>query len=414
MSSLLVQPPAAPAIASSDALRPTVGRGAAAPDLRVLQVYRTYFPDPPGGLQEAMRQIAFSTRPHGVRTRVFTLSPDPAPAVLRRPEGDVVQRRSWAAPASCDLGGPDAFRAFAREVASADVVHYHFPWPFADVLHVATRVRRPALLTYHSDIVRQQAIGRLYGPLMRRMLGDMRAIVATSPAYLRSSPILSALPDDGRCRVIPLGIVERSYAQAVDEGRAVDLEARFGVRPGGYVVAVGVLRYYKGLHTLVDAAARCGVPTIVAGSGPEHDALQARIAARRAPVRLVGQVTDAEKCALIAGSLAVALPSHLRSEAFGVTLVEGAMLGRPLVSCEISTGTSYVNVDGETGFVVPPEDDAALAAAMTALRDDPALRERMGQGARRRYEREFSGEALGRAYAALYAELASAGRASAD
>jgi glycosyltransferase involved in cell wall biosynthesis len=73
-----------------------------------------------------------------------------------------------------------------------------------------------------------------------------------------------------------------------------------------------------------------------------------------------------------------------------------------MVSCEIGTGTSFVNLHEETGFVVPPESPESLAHAMNALMADGALAEKFGRAARRRYEALFSGPALGKAYAQLY------------
>jgi rhamnosyl/mannosyltransferase len=98
------------------------------------------------------------------------------------------------------------------------------------------------------------------------------------------------------------------------------------------------------------------------------------------------------------------LPSHLRSEAFGMALVEAAMFGRPMISCAIGTGTSFVNQHEVSGFVVASESPAALAAAMNTLLSDEALARRMGRAARARYEQLFSGAALGEAYAKLYRE----------
>jgi rhamnosyl/mannosyltransferase len=86
-----------------------------------------------------------------------------------------------------------------------------------------------------------------------------------------------------------------------------------------------------------------------------------------------GQVSDAKKVALLKRCRALVLPSHLRSEAYGMVLVEAAMYGRPLISCEIGTGTSYVNAHEETGFVVEPESSTALALAMNTLLNDDAL-----------------------------------------
>jgi hypothetical protein len=185
--------------------------------VRILHVYRTYFPDPPGGLQEAIRQMALTTAEHGVRPHVFALAPDPRPVELTRPEAAVTRGRSWAAPASCDLGGMGAFRLFSRAAREADVIHYHFPWPFADLLHLAVRPTAPAVMTWHSDIVRQHWLGRIYAPLMRRMIRAMSAVVATSPGYALTSPVLSNGALQRRLRIIPLGIAERSYPRSGDD-----------------------------------------------------------------------------------------------------------------------------------------------------------------------------------------------------
>jgi rhamnosyl/mannosyltransferase len=123
-------------------------------------------------------------------------------------------------------------------------------------------------------------------------------------------------------------------------------------------------------------------------------------------VVFAGQVSDAEKVALLQGCRALVLPSHLRSEAYGMVLVEAAMFGKPLVSCEIGTGTSFVNAHEETGFVVAPESPEALNAAMQTLLMDERLAGVMGAAARARYDRLFSGPALGQAYAGLFKEVA--------
>jgi glycosyltransferase involved in cell wall biosynthesis len=374
----------------------------------VLHVYRTYFPDPPGGLQEAIRQIALSCASQGVANTIFTLSPQPEPGTLLRPEARVVRSRSWVAPASCDVGGPAAFTAFSRLAREADVLHYLFPWPFADVLHAAVRPDRPAVLSYVSDVVRQRWLGAAYAPLMWRTMRQMRVIVANSPAYAKTSPVLSHPDIRDRVRVIPLGIEESSYPKHGDDA----IFTRLGLGANEpFFLFIGVLRYYKGAHFLVQAAKTLGAKVVIAGSGPEGERLRALAAQTGAGnVVFAGQVSDAEKVALLKRCRALVLPSHLRSEAYGMVLVEAAMFGRPLICCEIGTGTSYVNAHQETGFVVAPESPEELTWAMGALLADEALAARMGLAARARYEKLFSGPALGRAYASLFREVAGMGQ----
>lgn len=371
---------------------------------RVLHVYRTYFTDPPGGLQEAIRQLALSTRRFGVESTVFALSPNPNPADLSLPEGRVVRRRSWIAPASCDIGGFSAFSCFSHAVREADVLHYLFPWPFADVLHALIRPDRPSVLTYISDVVRQRWLGAAYAPLMWRTLRSMRVIVANSPAYARTSPILSDSSIRDKVRIIPLGIEESSYPKEGDDG----VFERVSIPDGEpFFLFLGVLRYYKGLDFLIQAAKGVKGNVVIAGSGPEGKRLMNLVSENNLKnVIFAGQVSDAEKVALLKRCRALVLPSHLRSEAYGMVLVEAAMFGRPLVSCEIGTGTSFVNAHGESGIVVSPEDPLALSAAMNSFVEDAAMAEEMGAGARARYERLFSGKALGRAYAELFRDVA--------
>jgi glycosyltransferase involved in cell wall biosynthesis len=376
--------------------------------MKVLHVYRTYFPDPPGGLQEAIRQISLSTRACGVDARIFTLSPNPVPRDLQYPEGIVTRSRSWAAPASCDLGGLDALRRYRAQADWADVLHFHFPWPFADVLHLLGGRKKPSVMTYHSDIVRQRALGYVYGPLMRSTLRSMSAVVATSPEYARTSPVLSSVVRPERVKTIPLGIADYRD-EMIDGAGGADLPGRLMIGDEPFFLALGVLRYYKGLHTLIEAAPSVGAKIVIAGSGPEMSNLSALAKEVGASnVVLAGQVSHAEKLALLRRCRAMVLPSHLRSEAFGMVLVEAAMFGKPLVCCEVGSGTSYVNEHGVTGFVVGPESSEQLSEAMNTLLADDALASRMGLAARERYERLFSGPALGRAYEALYRQVLSA------
>jgi len=369
---------------------------------KVLNVYRTYFPDPPGGLQEAIRQICATTTKLGNVNTVFTLSPQSEPREIALAETRVVRASSVMAPASCDIGGRAAFSSYQALHKETDLVHLYYPWPFADLLHLVSRSRRPAMMTYVSDIVRQQYWGRLYRPLMWKTLKSMDVIVANCEAYVTTSPILSHPLIRPKVRIIPLGIDEGTYAKTFDP---IILD-RLGIANNEpFFLFLGVLRYYKGLNTLIEAAKHVNARIVIAGSGPNLVSFKKYMDVLGVKnVVFAGQVTHAEKMALLKACHALVLPSHLRSEAYGMVLLEASMMGKPMISCEIGTGTSYVNLNEVTGLVVAPEDSVALANAMqTLLLDD--LRLRMGKAARHRYEAHFSGPMLGQAYHDLYRSI---------
>jgi len=367
--------------------------------MRVLHFYKTYYPDSVGGIEQVIRQMCVGTGRLGVANSVLSLSRarDLHPIAF---EGHTVHRVPLDFEIASNACSFAALGALARLAREADVVHYHFPWPFMDLAHFVARVRKPTVVTYHSDIVRQKSLLRLYQPLKHRFLRSVDAIVASSPNYLASSPVLARYP--GKTSVIPFGLDQTSYPQP-DPARLAYWRERVGPK---FFLFVGVLRYYKGLHVLLEAVAGTEYPVVIVGAGPEEAALKAQAARLGLKnVLFAGAVGEEDKVALLTLAYAMAFPSHLRSEAFGVSLLEGAMYGKAMVSCEIGTGTTFINIDGETGLVVPPDDVAALRAAMGRLWNDPELARAMGGNAARRFEDVFTSAQMAAGYAALYRDV---------
>jgi rhamnosyl/mannosyltransferase len=367
--------------------------------MRVLHFYKTYFPDSVGGVEQVIRQMCVGTGRLGITNQVLSLSRDRRLEPFDY-EGHTVHRVPLNFEVASNAVSVQAIGKLARMAAEADVVHYHFPWPFMDMAHFLARIDKPTVVTYHSDIVRQKALLKLYQPLKHRFLESVDTIVATSPNYLASSAVLDRYRD--KTRVITFGLDKSSYPEP-DQARMDHWRARVGPK---FFLFVGVLRYYKGLHILLDAVAGTDYPVVIVGAGPIEAELKAhakRLGLKR--VQFVGAVDDLDKAALLKLCYAVPFPSHLRSEAFGISLLEGAMYGKPMISSEIGTGTTYINVHGETGLVVPPSDHVALRAAMQQLWNDPRMAQEMGQRAEARYWQLFTSAQMADNYARLYQEL---------
>jgi glycosyltransferase involved in cell wall biosynthesis len=375
--------------------------------MRVLQFYRTSFPDTMGGIEQVIHQIARGASKLGVKTDVLSLTAARHAAVTEL-DGYRVQRARLDLQIASTGISVSAFRRFADLARQADLIHYHFPWPFMDLVHFATRIDKPTLVTYHSDIVRQKQLLRLYRPLKTRFLASMDRIVTTSPNYLATSDVLRKYA--GKVSVIPIGLDKASYPLP-DPQLQQAWRARFGAR---FFLFVGVIRYYKGLHILLEAARASDYPIVIVGAGPVEQELKdqaAQLGLRN--VHFLGHMSDEDKVALLSLCTAVVFPSHLRSEAFGISLLEGAMFGKPMISSEIGTGTSYINIAGETGLVVPPNDPQALHEAMRELWEHPEQAAQMGARAEERYWKYFTAATMARSYVGLYSELVRKHRAPA-
>lgn len=368
---------------------------------KVLHLYRTYFPETQGGGQESIRQLCLATQPLNVDNVVFALARNPTPTRLALPEAQLVRARSWVELASCDFGAWAALRRCRAAADQCDIIQIHYPWPFADMLLPFIRRRgQPVVVTYVSDIVRQNKVGlgQLYAPLRRYLLGTAARVVASSPNYAQSSEVLRDYQSKLSC--IPHCLQD---APPRNDALCAQWTARLGP---DFFLFVGVLRYYKGLDFLLQAAQRVRTPIVIIGDGPEGQNLRrAAQAMGLTHVHFLGALGDDDKNALMALCRAVVFPSHLRSEAFGITLLEGARQGKPLICCEIGTGTTWVNRHNETGLVIPPSNADALAQAMNQLSLDDALCQRLGAGARERWEKHFRPAVVGTAYRQLYDEL---------
>jgi glycosyltransferase involved in cell wall biosynthesis len=363
--------------------------------MRVLHFFKTYWPDTFGGVERTIAAICQGVESHGIRSDVLSLSTEPE-VNSRQFGGHFAHKANLDFELASTGFSRSAFSRFRELSRDADLVHFHFPWPFMDVVHLTSSHRKPSVVTYHSDVVKQKTLLRLYEPVMSRFLESMDRIVATSPNYLHSSRTLQKFRS--KVEVIPLGLDEASYP-TVDDIRRRSWRSKL---PARFLVFIGVFRYYKGIHVLMDAAEKTGIPVVLIGGSETDDVCNEAKRRGLQNMHFLGSLADEDKMAVLDLSVGLVFPSHLRSEAFGLSLVEASMYGKPMISCEIGTGTSYVNLDGCTGLVVPPEHSDALAAAMRRLFDDQELAQQFGRNARQRYLANFTAEQMATAYADLY------------
>jgi glycosyltransferase involved in cell wall biosynthesis len=345
--------------------------------MRILHIYKDYHPVL-GGIENNLRQLARTQAAWGHEVTVLVTNPQGARTTVGIEEGVRVIRAARLATLASTPLSPALIGQIGRQ--RPDITHLHFPYPIGEIGQLLCGRGRPTVITYHSDVVRQAGILRLYAPVLRQVLARADRILVSSPAYRDSSPYLRPLA--ARCTVVPIGIeYDRFATPRPDE--AARWRARY---PGPLLLFVGRLRYYKGLNYLLAAMVEIPATLLIAGDGPEAPALRAQAQALGVAgrVHFLGDVAEADLPGLYQAADVFVLPSSRRSEAYGIALLEAMAAGVAVISTELGTGTSWLNRHGETGLVVPPCDPVTLAAALRELLTDEERRRHLAEAAQTR------------------------------
>ncbi len=168
---------------------------------------------------------------------------------------------------------------------------------------------------------------------------------------------------------------------------------------GAYALVVSRLSPEKGVDVAIDACRIAKVPLVIAGDGPESDALQAH--AGKADVRFAGRVDDAELERLRSSAALAIVPSR-SAETFGIAAAEAMAAGLPVVASRIGALPELVEEPGLT----EPGDADSLAEAITRLWGDTAA----GNRAQARVRELCAPEVLAGELRAIYGTNSSSGR----
>lgn len=241
--------------------------------------------------------------------------------------------------------------------------------------------------------------------------GDSRLYLLADRAVEPLTSMVICVSENERRAGLAAGVctADRSVVirNAVDLGTAPSAR---GVEPPVQVVSVGRLAAPKDFSTLVAAVARLPKGRVhlrVFGDGPLRSELEAQTAALGIDtvVEFAGEVPDVRPRLQDADVFVLAS----LSEGMPVSILEAMAAGLPVVASGVP-GLDEVVVDGQTGFLTPPGDAAALAARLGQLVDDSSLRNALGKAGRARAEAYFSLPAWQEAHFSLYRSLLAAHR----
>ena len=285
----------------------------------------------------------------------------------------------------------------------ADVIVIHEPNPMALLAYALVNPAGRLIVWFHSEVVRDRwKYALFYKPWFAHAMRRASRIIVASPPMIGAEQLRGF---EEKTVVIPYGVDERMVASAAADARASQLRQ---AHPGTLILFVGRMVPYKGLDVLLHAMVDVPATAVLVGDGPQRSRLEtlAGELGLTSKVIFAGEIDELELMAWYRACDIFALPSVTRAEAFGVVQAEAMICGKPVVSTRLPTGVPWVNLDGESGIVVPPGDTAALSKALRTLVHDPQTRGRMGAAARRRAEQEFTATRMVQRVVSVYREAA--------
>lgn len=301
--------------------------------------------------------------------------------------GRVICVPAWTKKAATMIS-PAMIRWMRRHAREYDIIHIHHPDPMAALALRLSGFKGKVVLHWHSDILSQQFFLALYKPLQRWLIRRADKILGTTPVYVASSLYLKDVQE--KCGYVPIGIEPVRY----DAAKADAVRVKHSGET--LLLSIGRLVPYKGYTYLIDAMALLPerFHLLLGGSGPLKEDLVAQIREKglQERVTLLGYIPDDDLPALYGAADIFVLPSVMKTEAFGIVQIEAMSCGTPLVATRIpESGVSWVNEEGVSGRNATPEDAGSLSEAILAVE---AEKDRFSQGARKRFQDNFTKEKM--------------------
>ena len=391
--------------------------------MRVLMLTREYPPHVYGGAGVVVEHLSRAlARRAAVQVRCFGGDERSEPGLRVRGYPSWDRLAAGPTAATGDVRYAPALEALstdllmARDPVDADVVHSHTWYVALAGLLVRTLFEVPLVVTLHSlEPLRpwkEEQLGAGYAVSRwaeRAALEYADRIIAVS-AQMREDVLAHFSVDAERVRIIHNGVDTEAFRRT-ERRDALD---RHGVRPP-YVLFVGRISEQKGIFHLLEAAAGLPADTqlVLCASSPDTDELEARLGAAVAQhprVRWLNAMLPREDVVQLYSHAALFVCPSVY-EPFGLINLEAMACGTPVVATSVG-GIREVVVHDETGWLVPPADPAALAAAMRALLAQPERAAAFGRAGRRRVEAQFSWERIAERTLEVYREAIAAHRSA--
>ena len=283
-----------------------------------------------------------------------------------------------------------------------DAIHLHFPNPMAEIAYLLIGKRTKLVITYHTDVGMRYRLKFLYMPVIKKLFASASHIIVFFERYLTtdfnpSRKLLAAFKE--KCRFIPIPVGSH-FLSPINIKHVNDIRKNYG----RFILFVGNLSSYKGESYLINAMKTVDCKLLVAGVGASMNNLTKVIHDLGIEKKIIflGHINNTSLKDFYDACDIFCLPSVSSFETFPVVTLEAMSRSKPVVTTEIGTGSSYINIDKVTGFVVSPKSSEELANALNIILNDDNLKQQMGSNAHKRIIENFTIEKVINSIVDLY------------
>lgn len=358
--------------------------------MKILQVSK-YYPPFFGGLEKVVYDMSENLSNDKTSCDILCSNHDKGNSVENNENYSITRVPTYGTFMSTPMS-PKLLYMLWKMSPNYDIIHIHLPNPVANLAAFLIRGNAKIVVHWHCDASLhgiKKLIGKLYNPFQNILLSKADKIITTSPKLKAESSYLQKYLD--KTEVVPIGIKE---GELIAIPSKVD-EIKDTYKDKKIIFSLGRLVSYKGYERLINSAQalndNCVI--LIGGSGPLTAPLKDQIKelGLEKKVFLLGAISFEDIGSYYEACDLYCFPSITCSEAFGVVQIEAMSFKKPIIGTKIkASGVDWVNVDGETGVNIAPNDTKGLTLAITKILSDDALYQQYSKNAFNRFLDNFT------------------------
>jgi glycosyltransferase involved in cell wall biosynthesis len=285
-----------------------------------------------------------------------------------------------------------------------DIIHIHHPDPMATIAMFFSGYKGKVVLHWHSDILSQKYLLKLYKPLQTWLLKRADLILGTTPVYSQCSEDLDKYKT--KIKTLPIGILDNSYQYSKEYYDKIKKE----YYSKKIIFSLGRLVSYKGYEYLIKSAKYLDDSYIIliGGKGVLHNSLQELINRENLQdkVKLLGYLNDEIAYSYYKLCDIYCLSSIEKTEAFAIVQIEAMSFSKPIVATNIpGSGVPWVNSHDETGLNVEIKNPKSIALAIKSIIEDESKYQKYSEASLIRFKKEFTRNKMGVRALSIYKNL---------